>query len=79
MRKAPLKPNWRDPRTYEYTLTLSRRGWAWEFLRRNPAFRQAARKLKPGSVNVGKHGTVLRILTTLATLEPLKRWGVLFL
>ena len=28
-----------DPESYAYTLTLSRSLWAWEFLRRNPAYK----------------------------------------
>ena len=32
--------NWREPDEYIYTRELSREHWAWEFLRRNPAYRQ---------------------------------------
>ncbi|WP_353682934.1 DUF6499 domain-containing protein [Mesorhizobium sp.] len=32
-------PDWRDKNSYDYTAHLTRRGWAWEFLRRDPAFR----------------------------------------
>lgn len=35
--------DWRDPASYDYTQPLSREGWAWEFLRRNPAYRTAYR------------------------------------
>lgn len=31
--------DWRLPAAYEYTKQLSRSGWAWEFLRRNPLYR----------------------------------------
>lgn len=31
-------PDWKDPEAYEKTLT--RAGWAWEFMRRNAAYRQ---------------------------------------
>ncbi|MDX8535795.1 DUF6499 domain-containing protein [Mesorhizobium sp. VK25A] len=31
-------PTWRDERSCDYTLHLTRRSWAWEFLRRNSAF-----------------------------------------
>lgn len=31
-------PNWKDPEAYKKT--LSRAGWAWEFMRRNTAYRQ---------------------------------------
>ncbi|WP_353811759.1 DUF6499 domain-containing protein [Mesorhizobium sp.] len=32
-------PDWWDKSSYDHTAHLIRRGWAWEFLRRNPAFR----------------------------------------
>ncbi|WP_292675167.1 DUF6499 domain-containing protein [Mesorhizobium sp.] len=32
-------PEWWDKSSYAYTAHLTRRGWAWEFLRRNSAFR----------------------------------------
>jgi len=34
-------PDWRRPGSYEDTQAFSRRAWAWEFLRRNRAYRQA--------------------------------------
>jgi len=77
-REASPPPNWRDPLSYEYTLSLSNRGWAWEFLRRNPKFRKLVRHLKPGSVRIGKPGDTVRIVTALGVLQPLKDWGVLF-
>lgn len=33
------EPDWRRAETYAYTAALTRTGWAWEFLRRNPEFR----------------------------------------
>ncbi len=33
-------PDWRDPSCYEYTAELTFPQWAWEFLRRNPKYRQ---------------------------------------
>ena len=33
-------PDWRDPSCYEYTAELTLPQWAWEFLRRNPKYRQ---------------------------------------
>lgn len=37
--KASHRPNWRDPSSYDYTQNLTREGWSWEFLRRNPKYR----------------------------------------
>jgi hypothetical protein len=34
-------PDWREPETYAFTAHLTREQWAWEFLRRNPEYRQA--------------------------------------
>lgn len=33
-------PNWREDGAYAYCANLTNRGWAWEFLRRNPALRK---------------------------------------
>lgn len=35
----PGPSTWQDAATYRWTLTLPRLAWAWEFLRRNPAYR----------------------------------------
>lgn len=40
---APL-PAWRDAEAYRPLLGLDRSGWAWEWLRRDPAYRRAARR-----------------------------------
>ena len=71
-------PNWRDRSSYGYTLSLSKRGWAWEFLRRNPQLRKVARRLKAGSVTIGQQDHMVRVATTLAALEPIMDWGILF-
>ncbi len=33
-------PRWQDPEDYRYTAELSPTGWAWEFVRRNPEYRE---------------------------------------
>src|SRR5688500_13526751 len=56
---------------------LSRRDWAWEFLRRNPAFKAAVAQLETviASRNVGANAT----LYALPDREgPLGAWGVIF-
>ena len=35
--------HWRDRNSYSPLLDLDRSGWAWEFLRRNPDYRDAVR------------------------------------
>ena len=42
------RPNWRDPTTYAYTKNLTRDALAWEFLRRNPAYRDAWKESSGG-------------------------------
>lgn len=56
---------------------LSRRDWAWEFLRRNPAFKAAVAQLETviASRNLGGNAT----LYALPDREgPLGAWGVIF-
>ncbi len=36
-------PDWRHEKSYNYTAHLTRRGWAWEFLRRNIEFQRDLR------------------------------------
>ena len=40
--RAHPSSNWRDPSNYVYTKNLTRDDWAWEFLRRNPAYAKIA-------------------------------------
>ena len=35
-----MSPDWRNPRDYAYTKRLNYCQWAWEFLRRNPKYRE---------------------------------------
>lgn len=42
-KKIKLEPkkkklNWKEPKDYEFSKTLNSKKWAWEFLRRNPAY-----------------------------------------
>lgn len=58
-------PDWRRAETYAYTQSLTRVDWAWEFLRRNPAFRCDVAELDPSP--------------TPADVERLvRRWGIRF-
>ena len=41
---------WRSPSAYLYAAQLDLSGWAWEFLRRNPAYRADA--ARPASTPV---------------------------
>ena len=59
--------DWRDPDSYSYTASLTRTGWAWEFLRRNPDF-QAACAMR-GAPSEGKE---------VPERPDLKPWGICF-
>ena len=69
MSAPPIEPDWRRPETYAYTATLTRTGWAWEFLRRNPTFRQDLLLRYPSLL--GSTGEV-------SERRDLKRWGICF-
>lgn len=61
------EPDWRRPETYAHTEALTRVDWAWEFLRRNPAFRADLQAC-------GKPATSKEVSQRC----ELKRWGVYF-
>lgn len=65
--------DWQDHSSYDCTAHLTLRGWAWEFLRRNPAFQsdllaalQQAHTLSRGA-----------LIDVNASAGDLSRWGVL--
>ncbi|MDX8535360.1 DUF6499 domain-containing protein [Mesorhizobium sp. VK25A] len=68
------RPDWRDERSYDYTLELTRRGWAWEFLRRNPAFRDDLSHALERARSVDQRPSLDVILSS----ADLSRWGLLF-
>ena len=71
------QPDWRDPASYAYTQHLTREGWAWEFLRRNPKYRMAWHE-HAGKSEVGirslPHGLCL-INAARASRES-RNWGL---
>lgn len=78
---APSYPlpwlNWRSNEAYDYTSGLPRRGWAWEFLRRNPGYQRDWGHLAPAFEfpRTGSHPIVCRLT---GELPDLARWGLLF-
>lgn len=68
---AGARPDWRDGGSYRYLLELDNEGWAWEWLRRNPAYREYA-KLTP----VEKGGS--KTLNPVPAGRDGADWGVLF-
>lgn len=67
-----------DLSDYDYTWTLSRSRWAWEFLRRNPEFRAAATPEYRARISnrIACHGiTILRPKSDQAEAEA-EHWGL---
>ena len=67
-------PDWRDWNTYGHTLRLTRRGWAWEFLRRNPAFRRDLMRALKHARYVERRMDV----NVITSPFDLTGWGLLF-
>ncbi|MEV8644898.1 DUF6499 domain-containing protein [Mesorhizobium ciceri] len=72
--KGADEADWRDERSYDYTAGLTPREWAWEFLRRNPAFQRDV-------IAASQHASTLSYgpsLDVVSSTGNLSRWGVLF-
>ncbi|WP_363237927.1 DUF6499 domain-containing protein [Mesorhizobium sp.] len=65
---------WQDRCSYDCTAQLTSNGWAWEFLRRNPAFRRdlAAALQQANTLSRGAP------IDVIASAGDLSRCGVLF-
>lgn len=68
------RPDWRDEQVYAYTVQLTRREWAWEFLRRNSAF-QHDLKVAREHADIQKEGAAITIVKSPFDLT---KWGVMF-
>lgn len=67
-------PDWQDEKSYRYTRHLTQRGWAWEFLRRNPAFqRDLKQALEQAEFAKGRFD-----VEVVRSSLDLTRWGLLF-
>ena len=71
----PSRASWRDPVNYKPLLTLDRAGWAWTWLRRNPAYIARTSQL-PMRRQLGQLGR-LRVITT-SDAEEARDWGLHF-
>ncbi|MGX9182135.1 transcriptional regulator domain-containing protein [Mesorhizobium sp. BHbdii] len=75
-RLGPAWPDWQDDGAYEYTARLTRCGWAWEFLRRNPDFQKdLAVALRHAECSQARSVVIIRLASTTVDLS---RWGLLF-
>ncbi|HVB18371.1 MAG TPA: DUF6499 domain-containing protein [Stellaceae bacterium] len=68
--------DWRRRETYDPIDALPRKGWAWEFLRRNPDFHGAWLDTSSRTVTDAS----LRALTIITTPHNgrLREWGLMF-
>lgn len=73
-RPAPVPPrDWRDEGTYRDLARLDRSGFAWEYLRRNPDYRQ---EKPPGTKAVARQVDGVRVIDAPA-VAPVA-WGLRF-
>lgn len=70
MRERDFLPDWRNAGAYSYTEKLTRAGWAWEFLRRNSAFRADYARVVEAS---GPHRSKRIGVREMRALNP---WGI---
>jgi len=68
---------WRRRTAYDYTAALPRRGWAWEFLRRDSAYRRAWTDAS-AAVAIETPAPNLTVMTARAELREMAHWGLFF-
>ncbi|RWX68858.1 DUF6499 domain-containing protein [Mesorhizobium sp. M2A.F.Ca.ET.039.01.1.1] len=73
---GPVWPDWQDDHAYAYSLHLASRGWAWEFLRRNPGFQKDLSAVLR-RVDLSQSG-IADITRMRASGSDLSVWGILF-
>lgn len=66
--------NRQDDGDYGYVERLTSRGWAWEFLRRNPDFQKDLANALRGATNARS----VDIISLPSNSVDLSRWGLLF-
>ncbi|WP_350090726.1 DUF6499 domain-containing protein [Thalassobaculum sp.] len=71
------RPCWSDPESYGHTVSLPRRAWAWEFLRRNPDFRRDWAD-PAGAATEAAVSERMTVLRAGRAVDRLARWDVLF-
>lgn len=74
---------WRLPAAYRYSLNLDSQGRAWEFLRRNPTFRQQVSGLLAETAPGPTTATPIPPAPVFASprtasADPLEPWGLHF-
>lgn len=69
-------PNWQDGRAYDFSTHLTNCGWAWEFLRRNPAFQKDLATTLHSVVF--SRSRLADVICLSADAGDLSRWGLSF-
>lgn len=69
--------DWTRDETYDYTARLADRGWAWEWLRRNPDFRAAWKDARLHYGIAGYDGATT-LLVSQSDTPRLLEWGCLY-
>ncbi|MER9751605.1 DUF6499 domain-containing protein [Mesorhizobium sp. M0140] len=75
-RPGPAWPDRQDDRAYGYVEQLTSRGWAWEFLRRNPDFQNHLTNALRGAERTNARS--VDIISLPSNTVDLSRWGLLF-
>jgi len=73
------RSDWRDPRSYDHIGGLMRQSLAWEFLRRNPDYRDAWSRQDPGPAGELAVEGALRVLQLPELPQHVAKWGLLYL
>lgn len=69
--------DWSLKRSYDYTVQLIRRDWAWEWLRRNPEFQMAWWQSRD-AFEITFSDSALTIIHARDNTSKLEHWGCLF-
>ncbi len=69
---GPPACDWRSRTSYAYTEHLTRDAWAWEFLRRNPKYRAAWKRITEPNRSSNTAASIASLASVAAT------WGLLF-
>ena len=77
MPESASRPGPSDVPAYDYTRSLTRRGWAWEFLRRNPAYCRDWSRSR-AAATVERFGSIGAVVKLSIESPELANWGLLF-
>ena len=76
---ADSSSNWRDVSSYAYTKNLTHDDWAWEFLRRNPAYAKIAATLRAAARRSSQLPPAIVVIDAGDAGNDALPWGLNFL